>query len=357
MNDIGMFDDEQLRGMAGRTPDQLLYVLGHPVMHSKSPAMYNALYQALRLDWAYGFADAENDVQARMFLDAGAFLSVNITMPYKPLALAAAAGASVEARLAHGANVLVNTPDGYLADNTDGIGCVSYLKRRGVRFDGARVVVCGTGPTARAILHACVVAGAHRVTMLSRSVERATDALVGYRTAIDQMAAVESYRSALDAFPDERPDDRARFRASSDPASVRAAVHAAELAGSTYVDDSAVSTADVIIDATSLGMRPGDPAPFSTRLIEPRQVVFDVVYGHGTTALIAGARRRGAVAYDGAGMLVSQAVETVRDIAYVGAHELAPELEPARQLAARMRDVDLFSIMAHAAGFASLADA
>ena len=76
----------------------------------------------------------------------------------------------------------------------------------------------------------------------------------------------------------------------------------------------AISSADIILDATPLGMKAGDPAPFDTALLDANKVVFDVVYGHGETALIAGARAAGCAAYDGFGMLVAQAVETVVDI-------------------------------------------
>ena len=55
------------------------------------------------------------------------------------------------------------------------------------------------------------------------------------------------------------------------------------------------------ISATPLGMKPKDPAPFDTDLLSCGQTVFDVVYGHGETALIAAARATGCAAYDGAG--------------------------------------------------------
>ena len=84
-------------------------------------------------------------------------------------------------------------------------------------------------------------------------------------------------------------------------------------------------------------MNPGDPAPFDVELLSASHVVLDVVYGHGETALMAGARARGCAAYDGVGMLVGQAVETVRDLASAtGLFEI-----PA--------NVDLFDVMAGAA--------
>ena len=121
-----------------------LYLLGHPVGHSRSPAMHNAAYRALGLDWEYGLMDRADEEGARAFLDGRGWLACNVTTPWKPLAYQAAVRRSVESELALGANVLVNW-DGVLhADNTDGRGCAAYLKRCGVSFAGARVCVCGT---------------------------------------------------------------------------------------------------------------------------------------------------------------------------------------------------------------------
>ena len=132
-----------------------LFVLGHPVAHSKSPVMYNAVYQKLGLDWRYGFADCETEESTREFLAKADFLSINITTPWKPLAFEQASVVTSSAALAQGANVLIKREGGFVADNTDGIGCVSYLKRCGVEFAGAAVAVCGTGrPPAPSCMHA-----------------------------------------------------------------------------------------------------------------------------------------------------------------------------------------------------------
>ena len=56
-----------------------------------------------------------------------------------------------------------------------------------------------------------------------------------------------------------------------------------------------------MVNATPLGMQAGDPAPFDTALFQPGQRAFDVVYGHGETAFVAGARAAGCTVSDGAG--------------------------------------------------------
>lgn len=110
-----------------RNIPQKLYVLGHPVAHSKSPVMYNAVYGKLGFPWEYRLMDCETPAEAKAFLAARDFLSINITTPYKPEALAAATARAASAKLAHGANILVKKGDALIAFNTDGRGCVGYL--------------------------------------------------------------------------------------------------------------------------------------------------------------------------------------------------------------------------------------
>lgn len=283
---------------------QNLYLLGHPVNHSKSPAMHNAAYRALGLDWEYKLADRKSDAEARAFMEGRAWHALNVTMPYKPLAHEFATSCSTAASLAQGANVLVNWDNLVFADNTDGKGCITYLQRCGTLFDGARVVVCGTGPTSLAIMHACAEAGALQVTLLGRN-------------AVKPQGMLEAYRERAGACLPE-----AGFSAGSYGENVGDIVDAA-----------------VIVDATPLGMNPDDPAPFDTELLSAEQTVLDVVYAHGETALIRAARAANCRAYDGRGMLVAQAVETVKDIADITGEFAIPD------------SVDLFEVMAQAAGF------
>ncbi len=285
------------------------FVLGHPVAHSKSPAMHNAVYRACGFDWDYGLADCATVDQARAFLSQDDWRVLNITMPYKPLALDAADAPSAAARIVGGANVLIRDQSGRtFADNTDGAGCVSYLRRCDAKIQDARVVVCGTGPTALSILHACACAQAGDAVLLSRDARRAIDALTRYTEALADSGG-----------------------AASNPECVRALSY----------DDARgeIAAADIVIDATSLGMNDGDPAPFDTALLHDGQVVLDVVYGHGETALVRAARMAGCTVFDGAGMLVGQAVETLRDMEQV----LDGFKLPA--------GFDAFSTMAAAAGF------
>ena len=164
-----------------------LYVLGHPVSHSKSPVMYNAVYEKAGLPWHYGLMDVPTAPEAEAFLAARDFLSINITTPYKPEAFAAADVRAASATLAHGANVLVSKDGALIAYNTDGQGCVAYLERAGVDFRGASVVVCGTGPTSLSILHAVAQAGPDEVILIGRDKAKARNVM---RTYADELGAM-----------------------------------------------------------------------------------------------------------------------------------------------------------------------
>lgn len=280
-------------GMAIASKKENLYILGRGISHSKSPAMYNALYEKLGLPWEYDFADIPTVEEAESFLRARDFLSINITTPYKPEAYEAADFKAATAQLAKGVNLLVNKDGTLVGYNVDGQGCVAYLEREGVVFKDEHVVICGTGPTSLSILHACAQAGACEVLLLGRDKDRAARVISRYlddyhhlaSTAIDLPSATDGHLSFVQAY------EKADFKY-----------------GSYATSKQAIAAADIIIDATSLGMNPGDPAPFDTSLLNSSQVVMDTVYGHGTTAMVASARRAGCRTFDGAGMLVAQAV-------------------------------------------------
>lgn len=301
-----------------------LYLLGHPIAHSKSPVMHNAVYGRLGLPWCYELADLACEDEARAFLAVRDFLSVNITTPYKPHAYEAATHKAASAKLARGANLLVKHGEALLAYNTDGQGCVAFLERTGFDFSGASVAVCGTGPTALSILHACAIAGADVAMLVGRDKERSRKVLEGYverfgllaNATVDLPAAQAHHRSFRTAY------ERTTFKF-----------------GSYTTSTKALAAADLVVNATPLGMNEGDGSPFDVELLSAGQTVFDAVYGHGETALVRAAREAGCTVHDGAGMLVAQAVATVHAVCDLAEVDVA------------LSDDELFALMAEAAGF------
>lgn len=271
------------------------YILGHPVAHSKSPAMYRAAYAALGLSWEYGFADEPTEEDARSLISGREYLSLNVTTPYKGLAFSQADVLGASSKLANGSNLLVNKGGLLLGFNVDGEGAVAFLRREGVLKPGTKAAVCGTGPCALAIYHSLAMAGCSKVLLLSRKASRAQSAVDSY---LERFRELLSTAIEMPAAGHERS-----FREAYDDVEF--------MFGSYSTSTEAISKADLIVDATTLGMKEGDPAPFDVSLLHEGQAVMDTVYGHGTTRIIKAAKDAGCKSFDGRGMLVAQAVKTL----------------------------------------------
>lgn len=245
-------------------------VVGNPVAHSKSPQIHEAFARATQQDMSYERLLAPLDgfaaTVAQFAREGGAGL--NVTVPFKLEALALAQSASERAQAAGAANTLKRDGDGWYADNTDGAGIVRDLTvNLGVTLAGRDVLVLGAGGAARGILLPVFAAGVRSVVVSNRTAERA-----------DALAAAFASRGPMEA---RRAD---------------------ELAGRAF---------DVVINATSAGLK-GDVAwPWPAGLFRSGAFAYDMVYGDGSTMFVRWAREQGvARTADGIGMLVEQAAES-----------------------------------------------
>jgi len=237
-------------------------IIGDPVTHSRSPAIHNAAFEALGLDWVYvafpvprGRGDAAVEAVRTLGL-AG----LNVTMPYKKVAAASCDELSEAARELLSVNTVVNRDGVLYGDSTDGAGLLAALGDEGVDVAGTEVLVLGAGGAARAIVHALGGAGA-RVTIAARRAE----------------AGAQAGRLA----PGARVVDFADV-------------------------DAAVRAAAVVINATPIGMQ-GEAPPVAVEGLQPTQFVYDTVYHPSPTPLIEAAAARGIPHAGGLGMLVHQA--------------------------------------------------
>ena len=242
---------------------RLAAVIGSPVRHSMSPTIHNAAFAALGLDWAYlAFEVAPG--QAARALDAMRTLGLgglSVTMPHK-LDVAAAVDELTPAAAALGAaNTVVPLGDGrLLGDNTDGAGFVDSLRAAGVEPAGRRVVLVGAGGAARAVAVALAAVGVTDLAVVNRTPERAI--------------AVAALAGAVGRVGDAAAD---------------------------------LAAADLIVNATSVGMGASGGLPFDPAGLHAGQAVADLVYHPLETPLLAAARAAGATPVDGLGMLVHQA--------------------------------------------------
>jgi len=236
-------------------------VIGWPVRHSRSPAIHNAAYRALGLDWLYVALPvppgAVHDALSGM--RSLGIEGLSVTMPHKAAAAAAVDACTADAVALRAVNSIRRDGDRLVGDNTDGGGYVDSLVAEGVDPAGRRCVVLGAGGAARAVVRALAGAGAGSVVVVNRHPGRAAEA--------------------------------------------------AALAGAVGAvgDEGALADADLLVNATPLGMGDDaslavDPAP-----LPPHAVVSDLVYHPRRTPLLAAAEARGLRTVGGIGMLVHQA--------------------------------------------------
>ena len=242
-------------------------VIGSPVRHSLSPAIHNAAYAELGIDWAYvAFEVAPGRAgDALTAMRVLGLRGLSVTMPHKH-DVAAAVDEIAPAAAALGAvNCVERTADGRLVGhNTDGDGFVdSLLAACADGPAGRRCVVLGAGGAARAVIDALARHGAAEIVVVNRSAHRAAEA-----------AALAGAAGRVGRAAD-------------------------------------VSGADLVVNATSIGMGSTE-LPLDPALLRAGQVVADLVYHPLDTALLAVARAAGAEHVDGLGMLVHQAARQIR---------------------------------------------
>ncbi len=244
-----------------------LGVLGDPVAHSLSPAMHNAALATLLathprlagVRYHRLHITAEELPAALALLHAKGFAGVNLTVPHKIQALSLVEALSPEARRAESVNTLVRTATGWAGHTTDGQGFLEALRERsGATTKGRPVVLLGSGGAARAVAAACLADGCAALRLHNRDVAKAVD----LATAL------------------------------ADPR-----VHAAGLA------EIKASADAVIVNCTTLGLKPTDASPFPAALLAPGQFVFDTTYGSEPSRLLKDADERGLTACDGRSML------------------------------------------------------
>ena len=244
-------------------------VLGNPVAHSQSPFIHAefARQTGQRLDYTRvqcamdGFAQAVRD-----FAASGA-RGCNVTLPFKFEAAQLARQVTARAALAQAANVLCFDPDGWLADNSDGIGLVRDLRdHAGAALAGARVLLIGAGGAAAGVLGPLVEAGCASVTVANRTRDKAAQLVQRHAAWTDQ--------------------------------------HGVALAATGLAD--AGEAFDVVINSSASSLA-GASVPVAAAVLKPGALAIDLMYGPAAQPFLDWATAHGATARDGLGMLVEQA--------------------------------------------------
>jgi len=260
-----------LRSLSFRT--QVCAVIGNPIGHSLSPAIHNAAFDALSLDFIYVACKVE-DVQGAL---AGVraldnFRGLSVTIPHKVEAMKYVDEVAEVDRSIGAINTVIHEGDKLIGLGTDGPGALKALADAGVEVDGRNVLMLGAGGAARALAFT-----------LARE------------TRLRQLAILDVNETMLGQL-------------TADLASgTKAAIRTEPLTGESL--KAAMGNADVIVHCTPVGMHPNEDASLiPAELLRPEQTVFDIVYTPLETKLLAEARSRGCTVIPGVEMFINQAV-------------------------------------------------
>ena len=261
-------------------PPIRLGVFGDPVAYSLSPQMQNAALRACEIKAQYArFHIRANELRsALLFLRKLDFVGIKLTVPHKIAASTQIDEADESATRAGAVNTIRVRDEKLIASNTDGEGFLRAIRTEfSIDLRDLRVMIIGAGGgTGRAIAWQCGLENCERLVLVNRTLEKAN-------------ALTEQLRPLFSGPRVLGPSARIE------------AVAWDESAMRTQLAD-----IDLIVNATSLGMNPNNPAPVPARLIAPHHIVFDCVYEPSKTALLRAAEEAGARGANGLSMLLYQ---------------------------------------------------
>ena len=248
-------------------------VLGHPIGHTLSPIMHNRSIAALEMDAIYLAFDAppEKLMSILQSMRDMKFGGVNLTVPLKEVAFRGVDQLDKSAELSGSVNTIEFLDNGELrGHSTDGHGFVTAVKESfDAAINGLSVFVLGSGGAGRAVAITSAEEGAARVVV----------------SDIDAARADKVVEEIQGLFPNV----------------------AVESAGTQTADwATAAGAADLVIQATPIGMKPEDTPLLSKEAFREGQMLFDLIYMYPETGIMQEAIAAGAKAANGLGMLLHQ---------------------------------------------------
>lgn len=261
----------------------LLGLIGTPVEHSKSPAMYNHCFQKFGLDWAYLAFDIpqEKAGDAVRAIRTLGMRGANVTMPCKNAVIPYLDRLTPAAEAIQAVNTIVNENGTLVGHNTDGCGYTQNLRRSGVEVKGKKIVLLGGGGAASAIAIQAALEGAAEIAVFNL-----------------KDAFWPRVEKGLQAIAKAAPGCAITLNDLQN----REALHRAIL------------RCDILSNATRVGMAPYEEQSNITDLswFRPDLIVTDVVYAPPRTKMLREAGAAGCLTCDGLGMLLCQGAEAFR---------------------------------------------
>ena len=252
------------------TPPSIYGLIGYPVSHSLSPAMHNAAFRTLGVNAEYRLFEVRpQDLNHFLtHIDENDILGLNVTIPHKERVLEYLQWRSPEVKFTQACNTIVLEDKNFLKGwNTDGIGFHRHLTKD-LKFEisGKRIAILGAGGAAKAVTNQLARRKAKSIAIFD----------------VDK----DKCQKLVDKLNKEFPDCKTIFADS---------IEALEL-----------KKADLLINATPIGMKENDPCLVNADKIHPKILVYDLIYNPPETKLLKIAKDRGAKVSNGLGMLLYQ---------------------------------------------------
>ena len=238
-----------------------IYLIGGDVSVSKSKEIHNAIYKQLNLNLKYEALSFGNEDELSLFLDKNPEIICNVTHPYKQFCFNYFKNNSytdTASQFCQASNLIIKGKNIF---NFDGAGFYEFLNLKNINLAGKKVLICGSGATAKSIYFAIKDKGCKSINFVSRSPQKVQN--------LDEK--ILTY-------------EEANFK---------------------------LSNFDLIVDAR--------PLSFEERLLKfekpnPDSVIIDISYSDKTTGIISLAKNFGLQNFDGRSMLICQAVLCIQEI-------------------------------------------
>lgn len=264
--------------MNGKT--KTLALLADPCEHSKSPEMYQELFQSFNINATYVAhqINEQNLYDAIQAIRVLNYHGVNISMPNKSLVMDYIDVIDRDAQLIGAVNCIVNNNGKLTGYNTDGLGFIRNLEANHISIENKSIVVLGMGGVGKAIAIQLALNNAKKVSIFNRKD-------VFYQEGQNQLISVKKHtRCEIDLHD---LDD-------------------------TLLLQKQIKNADIVVNATSIGMlHQQSPLPKSV-MIENHQIAIDVIYEPAETLFLKDAKENGATILNGQGMLYHQGLENIK---------------------------------------------
>lgn len=249
---------------------KIVGLIGYPIGHTLSPAMHNRAFEYLDLNYIYlPFPVEENNLKGALSaLPALGIVGVNVTYPYKEKVLEYLDEVTEEAELTRAVNTILVRDNRLIGYNTDGEGFITSLKKgTGIDSRGKKVVIIGAGGAGRAVSIQLAKEGVKGIGLFDIVFDKAQDLASHIEKNIPKAKATALKEEGL---------------------------------------EKEIKEADILINATPVGIKPDDPPPIDPKLLHPNLLVYDLIYNPSKTRLLSEAEEIGAKTLNGMGMLLYQ---------------------------------------------------